>query len=85
MFDLIGFTYVLRLSTIIQDLLRYHHRIFRFLFKTIEIEQCVGTTKSSFEKWGRVLSNMLKMFDFQFFEIYENEKFRNGLGICLDF
>ena len=29
-FDLLGFTYVLRLSTIIQELLRVHHRIFRF-------------------------------------------------------
>ena len=37
MFDLISFTYVLGFSTIIQDLLRFHHRIFRFYFKRSEI------------------------------------------------
>ena len=37
-FDLIGFTYVLRLSTIIQDLLRFHHRIFRFYLKRSEMQ-----------------------------------------------
>ena len=38
--DLLGFTYVLRLSTIVQDLLRFHHRIFRFLFKTLGDTNC---------------------------------------------
>ena len=36
-FELVGFTYVLRLSTIIPDLLRFHHRIFRFYLKRSEI------------------------------------------------
>ena len=35
--DLWGFTYVLSLSTIIQDLLRFHHRVFRFDLKRLEI------------------------------------------------
>ena len=34
MFDLLGFTYVFKLFTIIQDLLRFHHRNFPFWFKT---------------------------------------------------
>ena len=40
MFDLLGFTYVLGLSTIIQALLRFHHRNFPFLFKTFGDTNC---------------------------------------------
>ena len=56
----IGFTYVLRSSTITQDLLRFHHPVVPFLFKTIEIEDCVGPTNTYFSKFGYpVRSNIL--------------------------
>ena len=46
MFDLLGFTYVLRLSTIIQNLLRFNYPVFPFLFRTVEIENWSGATKN---------------------------------------
>ena len=43
--DLLRFTYVLRLSTIMQDLLRFHHRMFPFLFKTLGDTDWIGPTR----------------------------------------
>ena len=50
--DLVGFAYVLRPSTISQDLLRFHHPTFPCLFKTIEIEYCFGPTRNKFRSSG---------------------------------
>ena len=47
-FDLIGFTYVLGLSTIMEDLLRFHHRIFHFYLKRSEIPIVLDPIKQLF-------------------------------------
>ena len=47
MFDLIGFTYVLRFGDF-KDLSRFHHSIVLFLGETIEIEVCFRPTKNNF-------------------------------------
>ena len=59
MLDLIGFTYVLGLSTIIQDLLRFHHRICRFYLKRSEIQIVLGPPEFENEQ----LQNKFQMYD----------------------
>ena len=44
-FELIGFTCVWRLSTRIEDLLRFQHRIFRFYLQRSEIPIVFGPTR----------------------------------------
>ena len=44
--NLLCFTCVLRLSAIIQDLLRFHHRISPFLFKTLGHTNCSWTHRN---------------------------------------
>ena len=51
--DLTRFTYVLRLSTLIQDLLRFHHRIFRFYSKRSGIPVAFGPTRIRKWKFGK--------------------------------
>ena len=48
MFDLLGSTYVLRLSTITQDLLRSLHRIFHFVFNTLGDTNCFGPKNNNY-------------------------------------
>ena len=71
MFDLIRFNYVLIASTIMQDLLRFHHPVFPFILKTIEIEDCVGPTKKHISKrysfLRPTLAKQIKNMDLQHF------------------
>ena len=58
--DLLRFTYVLRWSTIIQDLLRLPHPVFRLYLKRARLKTVLGPPKIIFNFGAPGLSNLFK-------------------------
>ena len=91
MFDLVGFTYVFGLSTLIQDSLRVHHRIFRFF---VRWDIGIVLDRSSFEnKKLKITLKILMSGSFQTFGIFvffdfhvcKNNMFKDDWGFSCIF
>ena len=64
-FDLVGFTYVWRSSTIIEDSLRFLNRTFSFLFETLGDTNCfLDPSEFEITHW-RIIFNMFMPDSFQ--------------------
>ena len=82
MFDLQRLTYVLGLSTIIQDLLRYQHRVFRCFWKTLGDTNGFGPKNIIIHFWSPPwfpFFQSLAIRTFYCSRSYKNPKFQNVL------
>ena len=80
MFALVGFTYVLELFTNVEDLKRFHHRIFQLLLKALGIQKVYGPKKTISENKSNLCDvwqvQHLDFLDFQNVEIRRTNIFR---------